>query len=399
MVVGAVRVVGCARISFVQEMKVFSASIHCDAGQPLGGYAGERLSDASCGSLELNGFEFVDVESGESVELCSVDTLYAGELVDTDLGGVSRRIFAASHTHYAPMLDATKPKLGKVCGKTLEGWRQAVTNAPRHAVKPTMCTVWRAEVDVPIYRRFDVPDSAVNRWLTKHAGMYPNSAQKIDRNLYLFELGGPDRTDLVIAFHACHPVSRADPSKISADYVGELRRAVRSRFGQVPCLFLLGCSGDIRPNFWKKRISWLPVSRLNKRFEWPVTLASQDRADQVYANAVLKAQKCKTLEFNDEEFKLEYANLPLVNQPMLRIPRIRLGEHLSFEFVPFEVSHLFHLDAHKKDPMRFIVSCADRTLGYLAHPSQIAAGGYEVDGSRQCMQLSSRVLLKGGRLW
>lgn len=399
MVVGVVRVVGCAHISVSREMKAFSTSIHCNAGQPLGGYAGERLSDAACDSLELNGLEFVDAESGERVELYSIDTLYAGELVETDLRGAPRRIFAASHTHYAPMLDATKPMLGKVCAKTLERWRQAVTNAPRHDVTPTRCTVWRAEVDVPIYRRFDVPDSAVNRWLTKHAGMYPNSAQKIDRNLYLFELGGPDRTDLVIAFHACHPVSRADHSKISADYVGVLRRAVRARFGQVPCLFLLGCCGDIRPNFWKKRISWLPVSRLNKRFEWPTTVASQHKADQVYANAVLKARKWKTLEFSGEELKLEYADLPLVNQPMLRIPRIRLGQHLSFEFVPFEVSHLFHLDAHKKDPMRFIVSCADRTLGYLAHPSQIAAGGYEVDGSRQCMQLSSRVLLKESRLW
>ena len=66
---------------------------------------------------------------------------------------------------------------------------------------------------------------------------------------------------------------------------------------------------------------------------------------------------------------------------------------------PFEVSHLFHLDAQKKDPMRFIVSCADHTLGYLPHPRQIAAGGYEVNGSRACMGLTDRVQLKLGALW
>ena len=46
-------------------------------------------------------------------------------------------------------------------------------------------------------------------------------------------------------------------------WAGALRRAVRERFGNVPCLFLLGCSGDIRPDFSRKRVAWLPRSRFN----------------------------------------------------------------------------------------------------------------------------------------
>lgn len=381
-------------------MQVFSRAVHIEPGQPLGGYAGERLCAEGSDALEINGLSFTDPASGRRVELCTLDALYAGELVDDDAGAGAQRIFAASHTHYAPMLDARKPQLGAVSTQALAAWRSALRDAPRQDVAPTQCTVWRAEVPVPIYRRFDVPDSAVNRWLAGRAGMFPNPRQPIDRHLYLFELGQPGRTDAVIALHACHPVSRADRGRVSADYVGAVRRAVRERFGQVPCLFLLGCSGDIRPDFARKRVAWLPRSRLNWRFEWPVPPSSEQRADQAYAQAVAQAQVWQTVALAPGEgWALGSVELPLLHQPGLRIPFLRLGGRLRFEFVPFEVSHLFHLDAQKKDPMRFIVSCADRTLGYMPHPSQIAAGGYEVDGSRACMGLADRVLLSGGGLW
>lgn len=380
-------------------MKVFSQTIHVDAGQPLGGYAGGRLSAAACDALELNGLSFVDPDSGQQVELCSIDALYAGELVDADSVSDRRRIFAACHTHYAPMLDARKPQLGAVSRQALEAWGAALRDAPRSEVSPSRCTVWRAEVLVPIYRRFDVPDSPVNRWLTARAGMFPNPNQPIDRHLYLFELGVPGRTDAVIVLHACHPVSRAERGFTSADYVGVLRVVVRRRFGQVPCIFLLGCCGDIRPNFARKRISWLPSGRLNWRFEWPLRPESEQWADAAYASAVTNARAWKTLDFAPGDLQFSSRKLPLVHQPSQDVPCLRFGEQLRFDFIPFEVSHLYHLDAQKKDPMHFIVSCADRTLGYLPHPRQLAAGGYEVDGSRVCMGLTERVLVQPEGLW
>lgn len=380
-------------------MLVFSRSVDIDPGQPLGGYVGERLSNAGTDALELNGLCFTDPQSGRQVELCTIDALYAGDLVDDDAGANRHRIFSASHTHFAPMLDSRKPQLGTVSISALAAWRKALRDVQRRSVEPSQCTVWRAEVPIPIYRRFDVPDSAINRLLTRWAGMFPNPKQPIDRNLYLFELGVPGQTDAVIMLHACHPVSRADRGRVSADYIGALRAAVRGRFGDVPCLFLLGCSGDLRPDFARKRVVWLPRNRLNWRFEWPVLPQSEQRADQAYAQAVATAQVWQTIELAPHSLRLSFIDLVLVHQPALRIPCLHVGEHLRFEFIPFEVSHLFHLDAQKKDPMRFIVSCADHTLGYLPHPRQIAAGGYEVNGSRACMGLTDRVQLKLGALW
>lgn len=381
-------------------MEIFSSSIHVDPDQPLGGFAEKRLSVAASDELELNGLTFEDAASGRRVELCTLDALYPGELVDDNTDANTLRIFAASHTHYAPMLDARKPQLGSVSMQALAAWRTALRETPRFSVACNRCTIWRSEVPIPIYRRFDVPDSTVNRLLTRYAGMFPNPYEQIDRYLYLFELCTAERTGAVIALHACHPITRVDLNRTSPDYVGAMRRAIRVRFGDIPCLFLLGCSGDIRPNFARKRVSWLPRNRLNWRFEWPVKPSSEQYADHAYDQAVAGAEVWQSFELvPDQAWKLFSITLPLTHQPELHIPCLQLGERLSFEFVPFEVSHRFHLDAQKKNPMRFIVSCTDRTLGYLPHPSQIAAGGYEVDGSLGCMGLAKRVLLSKGVFW
>lgn len=380
-------------------MQIFSSHIHIESGQPLGGYAGERLSIFESNELELNGLEFTDPVTGLRVELCSIDALYAGDLAIDKQNSNCRRILAASHSHFVPMLDSAKPLLGAVSEQALNAWRNALNNASRSKVEPTCCTVWKADVSIPIYRRFDIPDSRINRLLASRAGMFPNSNQPIDRNVYMFEFSTAGHTDAVILLHACHPVTRSDRQHISPDYIGALRASVRDRFGDVPCLFFLGCSGDVRPNFACKRINWLPRSRLNWRFEWPVSEKNEQLADYAYRKVVEVAEPWLKINLDVNSLHLSFMDIPLSYQPTLKIPCVNIGEQLRFEFVPFEMSHLFHLNAQKKNPMRFIVSCADNTLGYFPHPNQINAGGYEVDGSRFCMGLQDRVQLKQGALW
>ena len=85
--------------------------------------------------------------------------------------------------------------------------------------------------------------------------------------------------------------------------------------------------------------------------------------------------------------------LPLISRGSVAPPCLVVAEQLCFEFVPFEISHFFHFNAQKNDPMRFIVSCADRPLGCLPHPYQISAGNYKVDRPRACTDLTDRVLI------
>jgi hypothetical protein len=391
--VGIVRVADCGFIDDEQMLKAFSQKMQLGAGQPLGGYGGGRVSNSTVEELEINGFSFIDNTNNHIYEVISVDALYPGELANSGLASNLHRVVTASHTHYAPMLDSEKPILGVLSEDAVEAWIASMHTVSRKSFEPTYCKIWRAEVRVPVYRRFDVPDGLVNRALTRWCGMYPNDEQKIDKNLYLFELGGTDQTSAVIAYHACHPVSRADRNKISADYVSSIRNAVRRRFGNVPCLFFLGCCGDIRPNLARKRVNFLPRNRLNWRFQWPASGEDEQWVDREYANAVVDATLWKKIDITSHSLKLLRGSISLKSQPNLDVAYLKFGEKLRFDFIPLEVSHLFHLETQRDDEMRFIVSCADRTIGYLPHPSQLSAGGYEVDGSRQCMGLSERVEL------
>jgi neutral ceramidase len=378
-------------------MHVFTNTVPLAAGQSLGGYAGIRISAEPSQALEINGCSFVDAATRKPVELCSLDALYAGDLTYRPYTDSVRRIFAASHTHYAPMLDSTKPRLGAGAVDGIEAFARAIQLAPRRQITPDRCRIHRAAVPIPIYRRFDVPDTPLNRFLTARAGMYPNEKQAIDRHLYLFEFSRGEMPEFLVVQHACHPVSRQNRNLVSPDYVGAIRHAVRERFGPVPCLFFLGCAGDIRPNFAGKRVGWLPRSRLNWRFEM-ASSHNQDYADDTYAHAVRTAELWRSLEISADSFSLEHRVMSLEHQT-IDIPCLLICNQLRFDFVPFEVSHFFHLEAQMTNPMRFIVSCSNHTRGYLPHSRQLAGGGYEVDFSRAYMGMSQRAVLSSGNTW
>jgi hypothetical protein len=377
-------------------MHVLSHALDLPAGLPLSGFAGARPGRLGDVALEVNAWRFDDAATGRRHELCALDALYAGDLVGAAGPIDGTRIIAASHTHYAPMLDSSKPQLGAVSAEALLCYAHALAMDSAETVEPDTCRIHRAEVAVPIYRRFDVPDTALNRWLTARVGMFPNEAQPIDRNLYVFEFARGGRTLFTLVYHACHPVSRSDPGRMSPDYVGSVRTAVRTRFGARACLFLQGCAGDVRPNFARKRVDWLPRGRLNWRFEWPPVATSEAGADRAYADAVRSTTLWQSIELAKNSVRLERRQLPLRSGGPMVIPCLMIADRLRFEFLPFEVSHLFHLEAQREDPLRFLVSCADRTLGYLPHPRQLRAGGYEVDGSRECMGLPARVEIQPG---
>ena len=74
--------------------------------------------------------------------------------------------------------------------------------------------------------------------------------------------------------------------------------------------------------------------------------------------------------------------------------RLKLPGGIEFHFFPFEMSHLYHLDWECGGVGKFIVSCTNNTLGYLSHPSQHRAGGYEVDGSLSYMGQREKLQLK-----
>lgn len=369
-------------------MKTFSSRVPLEARLPLGGNDPDRYSVTDCDELEINGLAFVD-QDNRQCQLCSVDTLYPGRLVETFGRSDAKHIFAASHTHYAPMLDDAKPKIGIFSEKALRSYADAISQAVQVAVKPDSCRMFAAEVDVPIYRRFDYPASWVNSFLTKHAGLYPNPKLAIDKNIYIFEFSADGKALFSIVYHACHPVTRGASDEISADYVGALRKAVRERFKVETVIFLLGCAGDVRPNISKRRVPWLPKFKLNWRFNPHPSQGQRDEIDFRYAQAVRDAKQYD--ELRPVSMRLHERKLVLKGGRTLAVSEIEVGDQLRFTFLPFEISHLFFVELRQREKNHFLVSCSGNTLGYLSHPTQHSAGGYEVVGSLAYMGLEERL--------
>jgi hypothetical protein len=368
-------------------MEIFSANVLVREGEPLGGSDPRRTARPPCVDLEVNGLSFKTSES-TPVEVVSLDALYAGKLVEHFSGSAKTHVFAASHTHYSPMLDAGKPKVGRYSHSGMLAFAHSINEAKRHAVHPTRCRVLVAEPPIPVYRRFDHPDIWINRSLSRHCGFFPNDDRHIDRAIRLFEFSDAERPLFVIAHHACHPVTSGVSDLVSADYIGALRGAIRSRFSVQTVLFFQGCAGDVRPNLAKKRINWLPRTRLNWKFDWTPEPERVNRVFELYRSAVFEAQPVLEFSIDASNFALGESNLQLADGRAVTYVQANFGEMLQFVFLPFEVSHLYHLEQMTRNSNRLLVSCSNDTLGYLAHPSQRRAGGYEVDGSIQFMGLS-----------
>lgn len=379
-------------------VSTLTSAVHLPAGIELGGYGGVRPSVAASDALEVNGLRFACSRSGKSGCLIALDTLYPGDLVEHFRDRDETYLFAASHTHTAPMLDSGKHGIGAVDPRALDAHIEAITNSAWRNHEVDAVALFTGSVDVPIYRRRDNPDNFVNRALTANCGMYPNPREPIDRSLHLIALMAGAEVAAVLVWHSCHPTSRSDLNEVSADYVAAIRRGVRSRFGPAtPCLFLQGCAGDIRPDSRSRRIKWLPDNALNTCFLNPTSPAERDRIDECYFRAVLEAEQVE--QGTPSSFRLESRPYALTDGRGGEFLSLVIGETYWLDFLPFEVSHRYWMEARTASPRRFIVSCSGQVEGYLPHPSQMRAGGYEVDGSRILVGAPGRFTLAGGGWW
>jgi hypothetical protein len=373
-------------------IETFSEKVRLGVGEPLGGSDPSRFSCGERDPLEVNGISF-KVDGGRDYRLCSLDALYAGALVRRFESDPVSHVFAASHTHYAPMLDENKPHIGGFSNSACQAFADALIHSRSNSIRPTHYRLYRSEVDVPVYRRFDYPDNFINRLLSKNFGFFPNESLEIDRSIYIFVFFDDHRALFSVVYHACHPVTLGVSCELSADYVAVIRRAVRERFSLSPVLFFQGCAGDVRPNVAKKRIKSLPKFRLNWRFNWQPSSQVLAEVEKDYSSAVLSAVPGQIIPISGS-FSLSSRKIALHGMDDVEVFHWVIPGGVEFIFCPFEISHLYHLDAMKSGSSRFIVSCSNNTLGYLSHPTQHKAGGYEVNQSLSYMGLSQRIEIK-----
>jgi hypothetical protein len=239
----------------------------------MGGHDGAvRLSSRTAGRLEGNIVILGD--HPDQVVLISLDTLFAGATLTRHIVKICADRFAvsearvlvlASHTHFAPMLDESKPRLGAACPAEVERWCRAMGTAlDRMTDHDAAC----------VHAGVSVSDLSVNRRLRWRLPSLVRILGKLSGDVYLCDNpAGPrdprirtwiwmsEREKPVAALwsFACHPVGFPEADTASPDYIGVVRDALRDHFGHdLAVIFAPGCMGDVRPrspvrwNTWRR---------------------------------------------------------------------------------------------------------------------------------------------------
>jgi hypothetical protein len=381
------------------NMYVYSSRIKIPSGNFLAGFVDRKDHPTTIdGYADIHGIGNYD----KSWEICAIDALYPGELAAQPFGDVHNRIIVASHSHFIPMLDSNKSQIGNYKPETVLLFKEGIQKATKKEIRPNKVEVYRGEVKLPVYRRLDFPPSVFNMVLNRYIGLFPNDKYTVDKGIYFFVFYENNIVLFVILYHANHPSSRHNKSVASADYIQVLRDAVADRFGTTHSLFFQGCSGDIRSYIAKKRFSWLPKFYLNQCFSYDLTVIDQKSIDDQYHRAIMDATFLGGFQTSSTNLLLRNKYIGVKGISLVGISILEISKRLSFAFLPFEVSHRYHLELANipsQIPMRLIVSCSGDVIGYLPHRTQLRFSGYEVDTSRLIFGLKQRISMDGDELW
>lgn len=378
------------------------ANLAPTAAYPMGGYDGlPRLGERVHGTLEANIALFG--EGTRAVGVVSIDTVLAGSRL-TDLvieamhahHGIAADnvLILASHTHFAPMLDQSKPLLGEVS--------QSAFDLAAGSIVSTIASL-RAMDAVDVRVGSYKSDAGVNRRLRWRWPSLVRLMGRVDSDVYMADnpLGPRDpriRTALwrtaqgepIAAFwsFACHPVGFPEKETVSADFVGVVREAIRARYDPaLPVLFAPGCMGDIRPRSPRRTrtlqgvistLAFGPRARPFDRRAWDawadalaadVLSADDDATSEILAGAKPMAQPMACLPLG-EIFNGTTA-APALTAKTVRIPGVGSIVALSCE----PLTGIAELFRHSDDDL--VLGYEGDVFGYLPTETVIAEGGYE----------------------
>jgi hypothetical protein len=219
-----------------------------------------------------------------------------------------------------------------------------------------------------------------------------------------------DGEPLAVLWHyACHPTAVVPTDVISADYPGAVRAMLRQRFGNITCVFAQGFCGDVRPNITpgprklglRRRLTQLlrivasgnlfPDLTADDWAAWSESLAAA-------VGAIVNGKPVTTVL--PESLSVGSASIPLDRffagscpDKLLTARILRLGDALEIVALSAEVTVPWQriLDAavpRTLARLRLYTGYLGSVYGYLPTATQVAEGGYEVEGFQPLFGLS-----------
>jgi hypothetical protein len=367
------------------------------------------------------------------VALISIDSLFLGRELElnicsklSDLFSPEEIFLAATHAHTAPMIDETKPRLGRknykyatmLVERIVQGVRRAVADTPQAVTLRKYKSKLGGVVQRRNNRLFELSRFGLKWKPTLQRPNLRKGATGTDATFAEF-LNEKDQVLAVVAIVSCHPVALMGKELISADYVAGLRSEFRQQIcvnQETPFVFLQGASGDLNP-WWKPR--WLdegPVKFFDQivngvRFSEPAFSVSD-------LGVWCKARVSELVSDRDRHLRgaSGVSQRQNVNSVLHRIPLanfLKKAQGLEYREVCFhqlDIGDLKILGVSAEITSKLeqelrpligdvaLVGCIRDTFGYATSSRQYVEGGYEVEGHQWHFSISHLDLRPPGRL-
>jgi hypothetical protein len=407
---------------------LLARSASCDVtprGRPvrLAGYA-QRTEPVST-ILDPIEISAVLLECGERRCLIfSFDLMIVGaELQDIVVAKLAKHGFRpgeimllASHSHFAPATDQACARLGipdkPFVNDVAAAAEGLVLQMLREPASETTLEVRQGRLDHSINRRRHWRFPTFGRtygFRLSSIVMAPNPQGPTDERATVLLLRRDANVVGVIWHYTCHPTAVIPDSVISSDYPGAVRRALRERFGEIPCVFAQGFCGDIRPNMRRADKSASFRDRLRRiirtvasgpSFAAPAAGEWTRWSDDVAARVVAIAQAPPDKISSPATLATGSASIPLggffkgsAPDKPLAVQIVRLGDVIELVALSAEATVEWQGIIDREIPvrngrMRLYAGYLGALFGYLPTAKQIPQGGYEVEGFQPLFGLS-----------
>ena len=324
----------------------------------------------------------------------------------------------ASHTHFAPATDRACAPLGVPDEQFVADLAAATENLVRKMLRQQPAEgrleIRRGRLSHSVNRRRHWPFPTVGRtygFRLSSTVMAPDRQAATDElaTVLLLRRADDDAVIAAIWHYTCHATAVTPYEVVSADFPGAVRRALRQRFGNIPCVFAQGFCGDISPKIAsdgpqdgvggrlrrlaRKMISGptFPPYAAEDWKRWSENLAAMVAA--IGEQPPEKAAAPETLSIAVSQVPLADFFDGVAPDKPLTVQALRLGSAIELVALSAEVTVEWQSILDSALPagegrLRLYAGYLGTVYGYLPTPRQIAEGGYEVTGFQRLFGLS-----------